>query len=315
MQAARAGGAKIYVYVPTGYLTKNTANASLAAGRISSALADPDIDGVFLDEVRSGCSVKAQNDYTAMYNQAATAGKRLVYNPGQTAGSCFNTISNASVNFEGTASSYLTWPASEWGRALGSDKSWQIMHGATITDIPSMVALAKARNAGLIWVAQTDQWTQFPDATYFAALRNAIGSSVTPTVPTSPTSSTTTTTAAPTSTTIGTGATVGSTVLTLATGATTDDRGGCDNNDNRGGSVDHHVSHNDDDRERLGCCDSHVHDQSHGLGRSGARKQPRSMPPASRPRRPPRHRRSRRSPSRAERVLASVPTGDGSPTG
>ncbi len=219
VQAARAGGAKIYVYVPTGYLTKNTTNASLASGRIATALADPDVDGVFLDEVRSGCSVKAQNDYTSMYNQALTAGKRLVYNPGQTAGSCFNTISTTSVNFEGTASSFPGWPASEWGRSVGQDKIWQIVHGASIGDIPSLVALAKQRNAGLIWIAQNDQWTQFPDATYFAALRAAVAGSVTPPGPTS-----STITAAPTSSTTppaSTSTAAPTTLVPLAPGATT----------------------------------------------------------------------------------------------
>ena len=57
-----------------------------------------------------------------MYNQVSATGKKLIYNPGQTAGSCFNAISAASVNFEGTASSFLNWPASEWGRTLGSDR-------------------------------------------------------------------------------------------------------------------------------------------------------------------------------------------------
>ena len=190
VRAARAGGAKIYAYVPTGYLTKDPTNASLASSRIATAVADPDVDGVFLDEVRSGCSVKAQNDYTAMYNQVIAAGKRLVYNPGQTAGSCFTAISNTSVNFEGSAASYPGWPASEWGRTVGQDSIWQIVHSASIGDIPSLVALAKQRNAGLIWVAQTDQWTQFPDAAYFDAMRSAVRGSLTPPGPTSPTTST-----------------------------------------------------------------------------------------------------------------------------
>ena len=229
VQTARTGGAKIYVYVPTGYLTKNPTNASLASSRIATAIADPDVDGVFLDEVRSGCSDKAISDYTAMYNQVIAVGKALVYNPGQTAGSCFNGISTASVNFEGTASSYLNWPASEWGRNLGQNTIWQIIHSAGSADIPAIAILAKQRNAGLIWIAPSDQWAFFPDSTYFNAVRSAVRggltSGSTSTTSTSPAASSTTSTTLASNTTTTTTTTTGvassTTIAILNTVSTT----------------------------------------------------------------------------------------------
>jgi hypothetical protein len=178
IRVARAAGVKVYAYVPTGYVTQSNppaiSNAASTSARVSAALTDADIDGVFLDEVRSGCSDRATAFYTPLYNQAVAAGKQLIYNPGQTAGSCFNAISSVSVNFEGTAATYGNWPASEWGRSSGSNKIWQIVHSASLAEISIVVNLAKQRNAGLIWVAPNSQWTQFPDQAYFDAVRLAV---------------------------------------------------------------------------------------------------------------------------------------------
>jgi hypothetical protein len=180
IQAARAGGAKVYAYVPTGYITSNAglANAGSAAGRISSALSDPDINGVFLDEVRSGYSARARSFYGAFYNQAIAAGKELIYNPGQTAGSGFLSISSKTVNYEGRFATYSGWPASEWARTIPSDRIWQVIHTTGNADIVTAANLAKSRNAGLIWIAPNDQFTLFPDATYYAAVRAAVRGAV-----------------------------------------------------------------------------------------------------------------------------------------
>jgi hypothetical protein len=180
IQAARAGGAKVYAYVPTGYITSSAglANAGTASTRISAALADPDINGVFLDEVRSGYSVRARSYYSVFYNQAIAAGKELIYNPGQTAGSGFLSISSKTINYEGRFSTYGGWPASEWARTIPSDRIWQVIHTTGAADIVAAANLAKSRNAGLVWIAPNDQFTAFPDATYYAAVRAAVRGAV-----------------------------------------------------------------------------------------------------------------------------------------
>ena len=180
IQAARAGGAKVYAYVPTGYITSSAGvtNAGSAASRISASLADPDINGVFLDEVRSGYSARARNYYGAFYNQAIAAGKELIYNPGQTAGSGFLTISSKTINYEGRFATYSGWPASEWARTIPSDRIWQVIHTTGNADIVTAANLAKSRNAGLIWIAPDDQFNTFPDAAYYNAVRTAVRSAV-----------------------------------------------------------------------------------------------------------------------------------------
>jgi Spherulation-specific family 4 len=180
IQAARAGGAKVYAYVPTGYITSSAglANASNAATRISAALADPDINGVFLDEVRSGYSTRARTYYGAFYNQAVAAGKELIYNPGQTAGSGFLSISSKTINYEGKFATYSGWPASEWARTIPSDRIWQVIHTTGTADITTAANLAKSRNAGLVWIAPNDQFTSFPDAAYYQAVRTAVRGAV-----------------------------------------------------------------------------------------------------------------------------------------
>jgi hypothetical protein len=180
IQAARAGGAKVYAYVPTGYITSTAglANAGSAASRITSSLADPDINGVFLDEVRSGYSTLARSFYGAFYNQAIAAGKELIYNPGQTAGSGFLTISSKTINYEGRFATYSGWPASEWARNISSDRIWQVIHTTGNADIVAAANLAKSRNAGLIWIAPTDQFNTFPDAAYYEAVRAAVRGAV-----------------------------------------------------------------------------------------------------------------------------------------
>ena len=180
IQAARAGGAKVYAYVPTGYITSSAgvANASNAGARISAALADPDINGVFLDEVRSGYSARARSFYGAFYDQAVAAGKELIYNPGQTAGSGFLSISSKTINYEGRFATYSGWPASEWARNIPSDRIWQVIHTTGNADIVAAANLAKSRNAALVWIAPNDQFTSFPDAAYYAAVRAAVRGSV-----------------------------------------------------------------------------------------------------------------------------------------
>lgn len=180
IQAARAGGAKVYAYVPTGYITSSAglANAASASTRITASLADPDINGVFLDEVRSGYSARARSFYGAFYNQAIAAGKELIYNPGQTAGSGFLSISSKTINYEGRFATYGGWPASEWARSIPSDRIWQIIHTTSDADIVTAANLAKSRNAGLVWIAPNDQFTSFPDATYYAAVRAAVRGAV-----------------------------------------------------------------------------------------------------------------------------------------
>jgi hypothetical protein len=180
IQAARAGGAKVYAYVPTGYITSSAglANAGTAGTRITAALADPDINGVFLDEVRSGYSARARSYYSVFYNQAIAAGKELIYNPGQTAGSGFLSISSKTINYEGRFATYGGWPASEWARTIPSDRIWQVIHTTGAADIVAAANLAKSRNAGLVWIAPNDQFTSFPDATYYAAVRAAVRGAV-----------------------------------------------------------------------------------------------------------------------------------------
>ncbi len=180
IQAARAGGAKVYAYVPTGYITSTAglANAANASTRIATALADPDINGVFLDEVRSGYSARARSFYGAFYNQAIAAGKELIYNPGQTAGSGFLSISSKTINYEGRFATYSGWPASEWARTIPADRIWQVIHTTGNADIVTAANLAKSRNAGLVWIAPNDQFSSFPDATYYAAVRAAVRGAV-----------------------------------------------------------------------------------------------------------------------------------------
>ena len=219
IRAARSAGAKVYRYIETGYLTKG---ANLFPSRGAAALADPDLDGVFLDEVRSGCSVLAQSTYGGYWNSAVAAGKSLIYNPGQTMGRCFTTISTSAVNFEGTFASYQNWPASQWGRALPAAKQWQIIHGTPQNAIAQAAALAKARNAGLIWVAPTSDWNQLPNDSYLLELRVAIGGGIAPTTSTTvaATSSSTATTAA-TSTTSGSSSPTSAATTAATTTATT----------------------------------------------------------------------------------------------
>ena len=172
----------MYAYVPTGYITSSAgvANASNAGARISAALADPDINGVFLDEVRSGYSARARSFYGAFYDQAVAAGKELIYNPGQTAGSGFLSISSKTINYEGRFATYSGWPASEWARNIPSDRIWQVIHTTGNADIVAAANLAKSRNAALVWIAPNDQFTSFPDAAYYAAVRAAVRGSVAP---------------------------------------------------------------------------------------------------------------------------------------
>lgn len=213
LRRARAGGARVYRYIETGYLTKS-ANAFPARG--ATTFADADFDGVFLDEVRSGCSVFAEATYRSYWNNAVAAGKGLIYNPGQTMGKCFTTISTTAVNFEGTFASYQNWPASEWGRMLPASKQWQIIHATPMAGVAAAAALAKARNAGLIWVAPTNNWSQFPGDAYFNALRQAVTGALTP-PPTSEATTTTTTTTVAVTTAASTATTT--TVTTISNAA------------------------------------------------------------------------------------------------
>jgi Spherulation-specific family 4 len=219
----KAKGIKIYAYIPTGYLTKFPANAASSLSKIDVVNNDADMDGIFLDEVRSGCSVKAVADYTAMKNRT---GKALIYNPGQTPGSCYFNIANAVVDYEGSYAAYQNWPAAAKGRSIGSNSVVNVIHTTSQSDISNAIALAKSRNAGLIWVSEgdTNSFQNFPSQGYFDAVRSAlrgtvvVGSTVPPTQATvAPTQAT----VAPTQATLPTQVTSAVTAAPAVTQATT----------------------------------------------------------------------------------------------
>jgi len=147
--AARASGLKVLGYVHTSYGSRNVSLVQEEVNQWKSFY-NP-LDGIFYDEVSNNCATVTY--YTGIKNYAKDiVGGTVIVNPGTTVPECMNNTGDIIVNFESSAASYANWKPAGWEHNFPPQKFWHIIHTASSGSMSSLVAEAKSRNAGNVYV-------------------------------------------------------------------------------------------------------------------------------------------------------------------
>ena len=158
---ARARGVRVIGYVHTRYGARPIGDAET---EIDHWFAWYGVDGVFLDEVPSDCTLASYYDSLATRIRLH-ASATVVVNPGTNTEECTTGFSDVIVNFEGTAATYAAWVPSAWTTSYPSSRFWHLVYGASASNASSIVAMSRQRNAGHVYVTDgvmPNPWSGLP---------------------------------------------------------------------------------------------------------------------------------------------------------
>ena len=148
----REGGVGIYGYVYTGYGTREIAIVKSEVDKWQSWY---DVDGIFVDEASNKA---AGTPYIAeLYDYITAKGMRVILNPGTSTIEAYMPIGDTTCIYETSPSSTLVMPS--WGWNYPASKFCALQFGASISQMRSFVATARANNIGYIYV--TDRASNF----------------------------------------------------------------------------------------------------------------------------------------------------------
>jgi len=163
IRATRQNGTFVIGYTYTGYGARDP---KIVRRKIDAVIKNYLVDGIFFDEVPTDCN--ASNPYFPtqfLYYQELTnyarqkAGARItVLNPGTYSPSdCWMGITNILMNWEGQGLKNYedTYVDFAWVHKYPPDRFWHIVYGMTADQVGRVLALAKQRNAG--WVYLTNE--------------------------------------------------------------------------------------------------------------------------------------------------------------
>jgi spherulation-specific family 4 protein len=163
IRATRKQGIFVIGYTYTGYGTRDP---QIIRKKIDAVYRNYLVDGIFFDEVPTDCN--GSNPFLPtkfLYYQTLTnyvrekVGARItVLNPGTyTAGDCWMGITNILMNWEspGLASYRDDYVDYAWVHKYPPDRFWHIVYGMSADQLPTVLDLAKKRNAG--WVYLTEE--------------------------------------------------------------------------------------------------------------------------------------------------------------
>ena len=183
IQDARRKGMYVLGYTYTSYGKRDP---KLVHQKIDAAYSNYDLDGIFFDEAPTNCT--APNQYAGTdyryYHELSTyvrmkhAGAHFtVLNPGTySANDCWMSAFNILMNWENVGLSnyqakYVDYP---WVHKYPAERFWHVLLGVTQGELQTALDLAKARNAGWVYVSDSpdNAYNQVP--VYWAAEASAI---------------------------------------------------------------------------------------------------------------------------------------------
>jgi hypothetical protein len=182
-------------YVDTGYLgstgmTTTRVNRGSTELKDWRAQADRDaadwfalyggygLDGVFLDQVTSGCGSDDANvdTYHAIADRLRETQPDafVALNPGTNPQECYAEVADAMVIFENTYQAYQQWTPPDWVYRYSRRLFWHLVHAApTTVQMRDAVALSRQRHAGFVYVtddtitASGSPWDTLPAEDYW----------------------------------------------------------------------------------------------------------------------------------------------------
>ena len=177
VNSARSSGIKVLGYVHTSYGTRSSA---IVKSEIDAYKNWYGVDGIFIDETMANPTYLSYYSTLASYIRSAR-GDFVMLNPGVFPTMAkFIEMADTTVVFEGTYATYSTaWIAPPaWAPYYPASKYTHLVYGASATNMASALTLAKARNAGQVYVTDDvlpNPWDTLPS--YSSTLLAAIISS------------------------------------------------------------------------------------------------------------------------------------------
>ena len=154
VDSLRAAGGKVYAYVHTSYGARDSAAVRQDIDRYLSFYR---VDGFFIDEMASGAATAPV--YTDIYGyiKSKDAGLKVIGNPGVNGAEEYlrDHAADVLVNYEGNRSDYAGYQPAAWMRNYSAGSFAAIVHGATLSDMQSIVAGLSASHGGLVYVTDS----------------------------------------------------------------------------------------------------------------------------------------------------------------
>lgn len=168
--ATRAAGLDVIGYVSSDYCNRDLQDVLDEIDRLYDhygGTGEDELDGIFLDETNSD----ADDDPDVLaYLEAvrdkvwSKAGKAILcINPGTRVDAIYADLADIIMVFEGSASSYIGRSTQAWELAHPDpDLFVACIHGATESQLDTLIGLAHARNHGRIYVCETNAYNVVP---------------------------------------------------------------------------------------------------------------------------------------------------------
>ncbi len=151
VKSAHAAGILVLGYVYTSYGSRSL---SAVESDINTYYRRYGVDGIFLDEASTSCSEVSYYATLSTYIKAKAGVGRVILNPGTSTNSCYVTVADTLVTFEGAYSQYVdSYSAPAWEARYAPSHFWHIIYDTpTSSDLDQVVQLSKARGAGYVYV-------------------------------------------------------------------------------------------------------------------------------------------------------------------
>jgi len=176
VKAAQAAGIGVLGYVATSYGQRSL---SAVESDISSYYNWYGVNGIFLDEASTSCTLKSYYATLDVYVKAKGGVGRVIINPGEQTNSCYSSAADIIVNFEGSYTEYVrSYSAPSWVGSAPASEFWQIIYNTPAANLSQAIALSKARNAGYVYVTSyglPNPYGEVPSASYWTTQLTDIG--------------------------------------------------------------------------------------------------------------------------------------------
>jgi hypothetical protein len=166
VDASVAAGLMVLGYCPTSYAARSITDTLAEVARLKQHY--PKLHGVFIDEVANGGTTAQLDYYKQVYDKARSLGMVVVLNTGAACPESYMLRSDIVMDCETSAANYPSKVFATWRKNYPKERFWHCIHTCDAATMPAMVDRAKANNAGLIFVCETNAYNVLPS--YFDAL-------------------------------------------------------------------------------------------------------------------------------------------------
>lgn len=182
IEAYQRAGIDVFGYVDTDYGQLSLASVET---NVSNWYSWYGVNGIFFDEASNdpalagpGAYYNELYEYVKQMTGPGVLGTTVVLNPGTTTAQSYMADADIVCDFEGTEASYATATFPAWVDSYPASRFWNIVYAsAGVAQMENDVALARARNAGYVFVTTLDganPYDAMPSSTFWSAEVSAL---------------------------------------------------------------------------------------------------------------------------------------------